>query len=533
MNKLILVFSLVLTPFFSSFFVFADLQDEMEGGAMPSTNSTCIITGASTPDLIPFIGSSCPDLTQLCLSTFSDSPYMNGSDTSYEWRNMTGVRANDTGSTFDVDCTYDLYSSGYWNDNNWEFESVKISNIGTFSYVLETTKTCPPDDTELYNYIIGKDFNDDGEVDMCFPEEDNSCPEGYLKLPIKIDGELQCKPVECDSAGDSKSIWAQGSIYTNNQGTYCDGSCAHTVEGGQNDDGFKGNIRIFAVSTGESCGQGYDFSMHDGDGSDCQSVDVGTGTNFLSCPEGNDDNSDNPDEPDDTPDEPPVDLEEEKADDDDLPDIPTNEESCAENDPSCEIRNLKEKLETENDEKKQQDNSLHNKNITAIEKSTNSIVNNITQASNDTADRNADGFKSVTDAVGKLADAIKDGGGGGGDSDEGFCDGEGNCSTSVEIRTEPSDGLEGFWETEYEEGLQGIFEEKLIDVKQTEFYLFLDQFKPTFGGGSAPDYQFCFDLGFVNFGCQSLGIDSRVFPAVRIFILITAVFLCRKILFGG
>lgn len=126
-----------------------------------------------------------------------------------------------------------------------------------------------------------------------------------------------------------------------------------------------------------------------------------------------------------------------------------------------------------------------------------------------------------------------EGPGGGGDK-EVFCDKEGNCETGITTKTEPSDGLEGFWKSDYPDGINGIVDGKISDAKNTEFFVFLESFNPTLGNGSAAPMQICFNLGSMgNFGCQSFKIDPRVYPAIRIFILITAGFLCRKILFGG
>ncbi|KGJ86458.1 hypothetical protein GAB14E_0731, partial [Colwellia psychrerythraea] len=117
---------------------------------------------------------------------------------------------------------------------------------------------------------------------------------------------------------------------------------------------------------------------------------------------------------------------------------------------------------------------------------------------------------------------------------DGFCDQEGNCSTNIATRTEPSDGLKGFWKTDYPDGLVGIMEGKILDAQGTAFYGFIESFNPSLGSGAAPPMQLCFNMGsMANFGCHSLLIDPRVYPAIRIFILITAGFLCRKILFGG
>lgn len=105
--------------------------------------------------------------------------------------------------------------------------------------------------------------------------------------------------------------------------------------------------------------------------------------------------------------------------------------------------------------------------------------------------------------------------------------------SETELRQKPKEDLTSFWESEYEEGLEGIWDEKQGELESTAFIGFLDQFQPSFGGGSV-NYSFCFNLGAMgNFGCQEMPIDSRIFPAIKIFILITAAFLCRRIIFGG
>jgi hypothetical protein len=97
----------------------------------------------------------------------------------------------------------------------------------------------------------------------------------------------------------------------------------------------------------------------------------------------------------------------------------------------------------------------------------------------------------------------------------------------------PSEGLQGFWETDYPDGLQGVVNAKMAEVQSTQFFTFLDQFQISVGGSSA-SYDMCFNLGSMgDFGCHNFNIDPRTFPAIKIFILITAVFLCRRILFGG
>ena len=74
----------------------------------------------------------------------------------------------------------------------------------------------------------------------------------------------------------------------------------------------------------------------------------------------------------------------------------------------------------------------------------------------------------------------------------------------------------------------------MIEIEGTEFYSFLGKFNSSVGGGSAAVYDMCFNLGLMgNFGCHNFNIDSRTFPAIKIFMLISCGFLCREIIFGG
>jgi len=107
---------------------------------------------------------------------------------------------------------------------------------------------------------------------------------------------------------------------------------------------------------------------------------------------------------------------------------------------------------------------------------------------------------------------------------------EGNGSL---INHEPQTAVIGFYNSVYPLGVEGMFAGKVEEFKETEFYAFLDQFKPTFSG-TAPDMSFCMNFGtHMNLGCFDLVLDPRIWPALKIFILVTAGFTCRKILFGG
>ena len=96
------------------------------------------------------------------------------------------------------------------------------------------------------------------------------------------------------------------------------------------------------------------------------------------------------------------------------------------------------------------------------------------------------------------------------------------------------DSSSSFYESSYENGFEGVWEEKSLAFKQTETVKFIEQFKFD-SGGEAPETQICFDLGRkMDFGCADLPIASpQLLAIIKIFILITAAFLCRALIFGG
>jgi hypothetical protein len=105
--------------------------------------------------------------------------------------------------------------------------------------------------------------------------------------------------------------------------------------------------------------------------------------------------------------------------------------------------------------------------------------------------------------------------------------------STVEQIQAPTQETASFYESEYEDGVQGIWEEFSTGIQQTEMNTFLETFKNVPSGGTL-DNSMCFDLGSMgNYGCGSLSANPMVWGAIRIFILVTAGFLCRRIVFGG
>jgi hypothetical protein len=149
-----------------------------------------------------------------------------------------------------------------------------------------------------------------------------------------------------------------------------------------------------------------------------------------------------------------------------------------------------------------------------------------------------------------------DTGGGDGDGDDSQepepCEGD-DCEAAILKRIDDKAGIivdsltnkgepiltdfsqaESLYESEYEDGFLTVWEDKESEFKNTEAVKFLDQFKFS-GGGAAPNAQMCFNLGSnMNFGCAELPLPSAaIFAFIRIVILISAAFLCRRIIFGG
>ena len=499
MNKLIMAFTLLLTPFFS----LKSLANEPDSVSPQSSQIFAYIGGNSVLDAV-FIGQSLSP-SEACNYLFDNGGFGNVSTHTNEGLDI--IVDTDTYKKFDCKIKQTV-------DNPTDYVQLLTQRL---SYADTSNKFCPPDANP--DYIYGVDNDDDGQPDICYKENPalEQCPQGNYKY--KLAG--GCVPIDCGSSGQQKTMWSSGSVYTNTAGTYCDGSCAFSVLGGQNPYNHEGNIGITGFSTGDICGQGHpdDRWHNEGDGTDCVSQD-----GFLSCPNG--DTEDSPHNP-----QPTIDLEPEKVTLEEITPLIPVEETCATGDASCEIRNLKETIVTKGLEQKEIDKLLHNKKITADEKSSTKVIDGLKES----AGRNAEGLALVTAAIDGLKGSIGGGGGGGGSLDgDVVCDSEGNCEGGIETDIEPSDGLVGYWESEYENGLQGIMDEKFLDVQSTEFFTFLDQFNPSISGGSAPSYQMCFNIGSLgNFGCHDFNIDPRTFPAIRIFILVSAGFLCRRILFGG
>lgn len=106
--------------------------------------------------------------------------------------------------------------------------------------------------------------------------------------------------------------------------------------------------------------------------------------------------------------------------------------------------------------------------------------------------------------------------------------------TELNFEIDPNLDSESLWDSSYPDGLKGVWIEKLSDFQDTSLVNWLNSFASNFEGqANTPVWNFCFDLGFINFGCSNLEFDDRIFAAIRLFMMLTASFYARRIIFGG
>ena len=510
MNKLIMALALVLTPFFS----LADPFDDIEYVDLEDkeVDSYYCKTSGQTKGSVE-IGKEV-DPVQACASVIQS--FVSNVPDVYNCGNTSTKVVPKYGSLY----VERHYGHGYGTCSRLiQDYSIQPSFKETLEY-----SECPPSHPQQTS-INGeaKCYNPD-DVPEEEEEEEEECGEGYHRAKhYNNAGVGQCVPVTCESEGSVKDIYASGSVYDNSSGTYCNGYCASSVSAGQNDEGYGGRISVRTVSTGSACGGHPDDSWFDsGNGDECQTTTASSGVSFLKCPVG-DGGGDTPEQPDSK-----IDLGENKLAETDIPTLIPIVEVCTAGDPSCEIRNLKESIKAQETVKQELAVEAHNKAVEAQQTSTNSIIesieglreSNISAAEHNSKGGGENGNGATT--------------GGGGDGGEGECSSTDGCSYTSELRQEPSEGLEGFWESEYEDGIEGMFQEKIDELKATKIFSFIEEFKPQISGGVAPMFNWCFNFGkYMNFGCLELKLDPRVYPALKVFILLTASFGCRRILFGG
>lgn len=92
--------------------------------------------------------------------------------------------------------------------------------------------------------------------------------------------------------------------------------------------------------------------------------------------------------------------------------------------------------------------------------------------------------------------------------------------------------LEGFYLAEYPNGWADVWSNNEVGFNQSAAIEYINSWSVSVSG----DYvypQFCIDVGIANLGCHTLAIDSRVFPFIRIVLIVSSLIVARQITVGG
>lgn len=93
--------------------------------------------------------------------------------------------------------------------------------------------------------------------------------------------------------------------------------------------------------------------------------------------------------------------------------------------------------------------------------------------------------------------------------------------------------VDPFYVQKYPDGFQGVWDSFSADMQDSEFVRFMNSFVPSFSG-SCPAFSLNLNIAsWANYGTQQFGSLCYVFDFVKIILLVTALFTCRAIIFGG
>ncbi|QYJ87851.1 hypothetical protein K0I73_09420 [Shewanella mesophila] len=403
------------------------------------------------------------------------------------------------------------------------------------SKIESDSKICPPNDFPDYKKgPMPEPGNESHEV--CFPNFP-LCPLGYFKYSVEPYG---CVPIQCPSKGEvSSSIQTFGKVPVAGSGTYCDGQCSYSINNGAS---YKGAQWTTGVSNGAVCGNGKiesnaSFTPEDKEG-DCTTHELSNGLTYQDCsnvtvPDEGDGNN-NGGGIDDGIDTTENEVEETSTD------SPYDGVDCSTvgDKTTCIGKNIVDAISDQSNKLKKDAAERHNKLIKQQKEITEYVERQIAERE---AARSNDA-RQVVDGLEGVRQAIVSGGsgaGGGGSSNDGVISaidglGESLGETGVETDSEPSQGIQSFYEPEYPNGFSDVWSKNSSALKSSAPFEFVKQFENIAVSGSAPPMEFCFNLGsLMNYGCNTLELDARVLGFLFAINMICTAFAVRKIIFGG
>lgn len=436
-------------------------------------------------------------------------------------------------------CRYQIPNQRDSNGNIIGWGWVDYKYVSRFWYLGNAgSKICPPESSPTYKIGPVPESETNPTHMVCKPQF-KPCPLGFYRNAVSSSsgGSEQCVPIQCPSKGTAtRDIKNLKDVIPNGvAGTYCDGLCNYSIDVGGI--GYQGQQFASGVSLGSQCGQspvdGQKFTPN-GDEKNCVEHTLSNGSLFLECQGGTDESSPDTDNP-------APDVENAKVDEDPVIDPFTGVECTTVDDKmSCVGGNITDAITKQTKDQAKLDAQRHNKLVEQQK--------DITAYVEEQQRKREDARK--TDAV-TMVEAIQEvnrtlqtsggstGGGTNGGTDEGVKGaieglGEGINGTDVETDSTPSDGIGSFYEPEYPNGFQDVWNKNSAALRDSSPFQFVEQFRNMSIQGAPPPMLFCFDLGSnMNFGCSELKFDLRVFGFLYAITMITSAFTVRKLIFGG
>lgn len=401
-----------------------------------------------------------------------------------------------------------------------------------------TSKICPPDDFPEYRVGPVPESPENPTHEVC-KMNFTPCPLGFYANSVadSSGGPEKCVPINCPSKGTAvTNIKNLTNVIPNGAaGTYCDGLCNYSIEAGGI--AYQGQQFASGVSMGSQCGQspvkGQKFTPLDKE-KNCTEYDLqGADATFLECNEGT------IDEPVPDTDNPAPDVENAKVDENPVIDPFTGVECTTVDDKmSCVGKNITDALTKQTKDDAKLAAERHNK-LVEQQKDITAYVEEQQRKREDARKNDAVTMVEAIQEVNRTLQTSGGSTGGGttGGTDEGVKGaieslGEGINGTDVETDSTPSDGIASFYEPEYPNGFQDVWSKNKSLFDNSEMNQYLDSWKLS-ASGNPPIMNACFNMGFIDFGCNEFTIDPRIFPFLRIIMLVSAAFLCRALIFGG
>lgn len=94
-------------------------------------------------------------------------------------------------------------------------------------------------------------------------------------------------------------------------------------------------------------------------------------------------------------------------------------------------------------------------------------------------------------------------------------------------------GMPDLYERKYPNGIKGVWDEKMAAIKTSSLFGIVPGLTPNLGDGGCPVWTIPVDIGLIDFGTYDVSIPCSVWAFVRVVIILTAMFLARRLMFGG